>query len=116
MADDSGEKTEEPSQKKIDDSRKQGQVWKSRDLTGVAVFLTGMAVLKVMWPTVESEFNRLLQFSFDRLAHPEDLERATFNLLLMALTSVLMLSLPVAMGAAIVGALVDFLQVGPLLS
>ena len=34
----SDEKTEEPSQKKLDDARKKGQVWKSKDLTGVFVF------------------------------------------------------------------------------
>ena len=38
MSSEGGEKTEEPTQKKIDDSRKQGQVWKSRDFTGVLVF------------------------------------------------------------------------------
>ena len=43
MGSEGGEKTEEPTQKKIDDSRRKGQVWKSRDLTGVAVFLVGLA-------------------------------------------------------------------------
>ena len=33
MSDEGGEKTEEATQKKIDDSRKNGQVWKSRDFT-----------------------------------------------------------------------------------
>jgi len=116
MGDDSGDKTEEASQKKIDDSRKQGQVWKSKDLTGVAVFLVGLAALKVSWPMMQSEFAKLFLFSFDRLAHPKDLEIATYQLLLMAVTTVVLLSLPVALSGAIVGGLLDFLQVGPLLA
>ena len=41
MSDQSGEKTEEPTQKKIDDARTKGDVWKSKDLTGVMVVLVG---------------------------------------------------------------------------
>ncbi len=116
MGDESGEKTEEPSSKKIDDSRKKGQVWKSKDLTGVAVFLTGMGVVKVMWPLVQSELKALFDFSFERLAHPVDLENATYQLMFRAIGSILLLSMPVALAGALVGGLSDFLQVGPLLS
>ncbi len=116
MSDEGGEKTEEPTQKKIDDSRKKGQVWKSRDLTGLAVFLTGMAVVKGMWPTVETEISTLFRFSFEHLAHPETIQQATGDLLLMAVATVLLLTAPVVLGAAIAGGLTEFLQVGPLFS
>jgi flagellar biosynthetic protein FlhB len=116
MGDDSGDKTEEASQKKIDDSRKQGQVWKSKDLTGVAVFLVGLAALKVSWPMMQNEFTKLFVFSFDRLAHPKDLEVATYQLMLMGVMTIVLLTLPVALSGAVVGGLLDFLQVGPLLA
>ncbi len=116
MAESSGEKTEEPTQKKIDDSRKKGQVWKSRDLTGVAVFLVGLGALKATWSMIQTELARLFQVGFDVLAHPQDLERVTQSLLFSGVQTVILLSLPVAAAAAIVGALVDFLQVGPLLA
>jgi flagellar biosynthetic protein FlhB len=116
MSESSGEKTEEPTQKKIDDSRKQGQVWKSKDLTGVAVFLVGLGAVKVLWPTMEGSFRELFAFSFETLSHPDDLEGAIPQMLSMALTSMLLLSVPVAFGAALVGGLVEFLQVGPLFS
>lgn len=116
MADESGEKTEEPTQKKIDDSRKKGQVWKSRDMTGVLVFLAGMGALKAVWPMMESELRRLFDFSLETLAHPDQLEQATFHMLLMAVTTLLLLTLPVSLAAAVAGGLADFLQVGPLFS
>ena len=116
MSDESGEKTEEPTQKKIDDTRKRGQVWKSKDLTGVVVFLVGLGALKAVWPMVEGEISKLFFFGFEKIAHPRDLERATFHLLLMGAGTIVLLTLPSALGAAIVGGLVEFLQVGPLMS
>ncbi|WP_434388433.1 type III secretion system export apparatus subunit SctU [Melittangium boletus] len=110
----SGEKTEEPSQKKLDDARKKGQVWKSKDLTGVFGFLVGLGVVKGMWPTVETRITELFQFSFDHIAHPQGLETATFQLMIMGLNAVILLSLPIVASVAIVGGLIDFLQVGAL--
>ncbi len=116
MSDEGGEKTEEPTSKKIDDSRKKGQVWKSRDLTGLAVFLTGMGVVKGYWTTIETELSTLFRFSFDHLAHPANMEEATLELLVMAVFTVVLLTGPVVVAAAIAGGLTDFLQVGPLFS
>ncbi|MGQ0506417.1 MAG: EscU/YscU/HrcU family type III secretion system export apparatus switch protein, partial [Myxococcaceae bacterium] len=47
---------------------------------------------------------------------PLTLHEATLELLFMGVTTVMLLTFPVAMGAAIVGGLVEFLQVGPLFS
>jgi flagellar biosynthesis protein FlhB len=115
MSDEGGEKTEEPTDKKIDDARKKGQVWKSRDLSGVAVFLVGLSGVKIFWPTVESEATKLFHFAFDHMSDPADLKTtATLQLMLMGLTTVGLLTLPIVGACAIVGALVDFVQVGPL--
>jgi flagellar biosynthetic protein FlhB len=114
MSDEGGEKTEEASQKKIDDSRKQGQVWKSRDFTGVAVFCTGMAIVKQIFPKLETKSSELFMFVIDSMAHPENLTNATRQAMLMGLTDLMLLTIPVAGGAAVVGALVEFLQVGSL--
>ncbi|MFL5320155.1 MAG: type III secretion system export apparatus subunit SctU [Myxococcaceae bacterium] len=116
MADESGEKTEQPTQKKIDDARKKGQVWKSRDFSGVLVFLVGFSVVKATWPTVREKVTDLFNFGFDKLAHPKDLETAIYELLLMATTTTVMLTVPIVAGAGIVGGLSEFLQVGPLLA
>ncbi|QSQ16761.1 type III secretion system export apparatus subunit SctU [Myxococcus landrumensis] len=114
MSDESGDKTEEPSQKKLDDSRKKGQVWKSKDLSGVAVLVVGLGALKASWDTVEEEMIKLFQFSFDHMARGEDLSDATGQLLYLGLRALLLVTLPVVAGSAVVGGLMEFLQVGSL--
>jgi flagellar biosynthetic protein FlhB len=110
----SDEKTEEPTHKKLDDSRKKGQVWKSKDLTGVFVLLVGLGAVKGTWDMVEEELKVLFHFTFEHIAHPESLLEATYQSMNMAVRAVLLLTIPVAMGGAVVGALVEFLQVGAL--
>ncbi|ABF87691.1 FlhB/HrpN/YscU/SpaS family protein [Myxococcus xanthus DK 1622] len=114
MSDESGEKTEEPSQKKLDDSRKKGQVWKSKDLSGVGVLLVGLAAVKGSWDMLETELTSLFLFSFDHLTNPVDLSVATGQLLFLGLRAVVLVSLPVLAGGAIVGGLMEYLQVGTL--
>ncbi len=114
MSESSGEKTEEPTQKKIDDSRKQGQVWKSRDLSGVAVFLAGMGAVKITWDAASAQFRDLFMFTFEHTAHPEELERATFHAMEMGLWTVLAVSVPILAAAMAVGALTEFIMVGSL--
>lgn len=45
--DEGGEKTEEPTAKKIEDSRKEGQVAKSKELTSAAMLLAFFFMFKV---------------------------------------------------------------------
>ncbi|AEI65890.1 type III secretion system export apparatus subunit SctU [Corallococcus macrosporus] len=114
MSDESGEKTEEPSQKKLDDSRKKGQVWKSKDLSGVGVLLVGLGAVKGSWDMMETELMSLFTFSFDHLTNPVDLSVATGQLLYLGVRAVVLVSLPVLAGGAIVGGLMEYLQVGTL--
>jgi flagellar biosynthetic protein FlhB len=114
MADEGGEKTEEASDKKIDDSRKRGQVWKSRDFTSVAVFCVGMGIMKATFPRLEGKVNDMFLFCVETISHPTNIRSATNQLMLMGLINMLLLVVPIAMGAAIIGALVEFLQVGAL--
>ncbi|WP_375766653.1 type III secretion system export apparatus subunit SctU [Archangium gephyra] len=110
----SDEKTEEPTQKKLDDARKKGQVWKSKDLTAVLGFVVGLGVVNATWSNVEQRVTELFHFSFDHIAHPEGIQAATGQLMTMGLNTVLMLTLPVVAAVAIIGGLVEFLQVGSL--
>jgi flagellar biosynthetic protein FlhB len=112
----SDEKTEEPSQKKLDDARKKGQVWKSKDLTGVFGLVVGLGVVKATWSDVEERVTKLFQFTFEHLAHPNTLSAASGQLTTLAVSTLIALSLPVVASVAIVGGLLDFLQVGALFS
>lgn len=114
MSEQSGEKTEEATPKKLEDSRKQGQVWKSRDLTGALVFFTGYAAMTASVQSVYFQFNTLFSQAIEKIAHPgipgEDAAAALYA----GLFALLVLCLPVVAGAAVVGGLADFLQVGAL--
>ncbi|MBL9037382.1 MAG: type III secretion system export apparatus subunit SctU [Archangium sp.] len=112
----SDDKTEEPTQKKIDDARKEGNVWKSRDLSGAISFVVAMSVVKATWGDFETSVRHLFSFAFEQMSRPETLSLATSQLMTMALTQVLVLCLPIALAAAVTGGMVDFLQVGPLLA
>lgn len=111
-----GDKTEEPSQKKLDDARKEGNVWKSKDLSSVVAFAVSMSVVKVTWGDFETRIKELFYFSIDHIAHPDDLRLATAQILVLALQALLYLCIPIAFSAAIAGGLMEFLQVGALLA
>ncbi|MFP2908108.1 type III secretion system export apparatus subunit SctU [Pyxidicoccus sp. 3LFB2] len=114
MSDESGEKTEEPSQKKLDDSRKKGQVWKSKDLSGMGVLLVGLGAVKGTWDSLEHEISALFQFTFDHVAHPQNLDVVTGQALYLALRTMILVSLPVLAGGALIGGLLEYVQVGSL--
>ena len=116
MAESSGEKSEEASEKKIEDSRKKGQVWQSKDFSGVLSFSAALFVVKLTWSTIEEKFSDLFRFAFDKLIHPEEIRQATFGILLMGVITLLRVSIPIVGAAAIIAGLTDFLQVGPLLA
>ncbi|MBL8916482.1 MAG: EscU/YscU/HrcU family type III secretion system export apparatus switch protein [Archangium sp.] len=111
-----GDKTEEPSQKKLDDARKEGNVWKSKDLSGVIAFAVSMSVVRSNWPTFETRIKELFYFAIDHIAHPEDITLATQQLLYLSLTALLGLCIPIAFSAAVAGSIMEFLQVGALLA
>jgi flagellar biosynthetic protein FlhB len=109
-----GDKTEEPTPKKLEDARKEGNVWKSKDLSGVVAFAVAMGVVKATWSDFEAKVKHLFFFSFEHLAHPRDISLATSEMMFLALTTLMVLCIPVAFSAAIGGGLLDFLQVGAL--
>lgn len=111
-----GDKTEEPSQKKLDDARKEGNVWKSKDLSGVVAFAVAMSVVKAMWPSFEAHIKELFYFAIEHIAHPDDITLATSQLMVLSLQAMLLLCVPIAFSAAIAGSLMEFLQVGALLA
>lgn len=56
----SEDKSEKPTQKKLRDARKKGQVSKSRDITQALLFLTAVAVLSIGGPTFIAEVKDML--------------------------------------------------------
>ncbi len=111
-----GDKTEEPSQKKLDDARKEGNVWKSKDLASVASFGVAMATVSASWEGVQTRIKELFFFSIEHTAHPHDIALATQQLMLLAWQALLVMSIPIVFSAAVFGSVMEFLQVGALLA
>jgi len=64
MADDEAEKTEEPTSKKIEDAKKEGNVPKSMEVTGAAVLLFGSIYLLFFSGSALNQIEKLMRFSY----------------------------------------------------
>jgi flagellar biosynthetic protein FlhB len=111
-----GDKTEEASDKKLEDARKEGNLWKSRDLSGVMAFAIAMSVVKATWSDFEARIKELFYFAIEHISHPQDLALATSQLNILALRAMLSICIPIVFSSAIAGGLMEFLQVGSLLA
>lgn len=113
----SSEKTEQPSEQKIREARKKGQVFQSRDITQALAFLTGAGIVAGAGTMFVGQLAGLMREHFQPELIASPLEPA---LLLQrtgaAFTRWLILTLPVAAGLAVVTAMAIFLQVKALFS
>lgn len=113
-ADDSGDKTEKPTPKKLQDARKKGDVSKSKDVTSAASLLTILLLSTVALPTVGAQLTALVQASFDLIQEPFSTAMPLLGRQ-AAITLVTIAGL-VMLPVAVMGALVDFIQTGPVMT
>ena len=71
MADDQ-EKTEEPTDKKIEDAKKEGNVPKSIEVTGVAILFFGSLYLLFFSGSTVAEIKKLMLYSYSFIGHEMD--------------------------------------------
>ncbi len=116
MADknDGGDKTEQPTSKKLQDARKKGQVPKSRDLTSTVTLLAWLGVLILASGTIARELLVLVQAALDAISQPFDLAAPALGTL--AWQTGLLVSALVLLPAVLVGVVTEFLQAGPVFS
>jgi type III secretion YscU/HrpY family protein len=116
MADknDGGDKTEQPTSKKLQDARKKGQVPKSRDLTSTVTLLAWLGVLIMASGFIARQFLALMQASLDAMAQPFDLAAPAVGTL--AWQTGVLVTLLAVLPAVLVGILAEFLQAGPVFS
>ncbi len=108
----SEEKSEKPTQKKLRDARKKGQVSKSKDITQALLFLTAVGVLAAGGPTFVAETKRLIVDSFrpalftGQLRPDEILHHAAYTW-----GRLLLFTVPFLVAVALVAAAGNFFQV-----
>jgi type III secretion protein U len=116
MADknDGGDKTEQPTPKKLQDARKKGQVPKSKDLTSTLELVTWVAVLAFATTYAASQLAGLMNAALAAIAQPFEIAAPALGTLAwqtgLAITALALL--PVVL----VGVVTEFLQAGPVFS
>ncbi|MGO1542124.1 MAG: type III secretion system export apparatus subunit SctU [Luteimonas sp.] len=110
--DEGGDKTEKPTPKKIRDSRKEGNVAKSKDLTSTVLVMGWVAGAWLLMGFMGARISELFDRSLGAVGSPffEVLPQLGY----LALQTLLWMVLPLMLFALMLGVLIEFLQVGPI--
>lgn len=110
MADDL-EKTEEPTPKKIEDARKEGNVPKSQDASGVVTLFVAILSFLLLFPFMSRHMILLFQYYFSLIGI--EIDRAMMvDIALVTAREFLLMVLPVATAVAIAGIVAALSQFG----
>lgn len=110
---DSGDKTEKPTPKKLKDARKDGDVPKSKDLTSTAVVLVWLVMAWLAIPIAARQLLELFQSSLDAVTQSDT---QMLPLAIKALRTFMVITLPMLFAAIAIGLLTEFLQAGPVVA
>ncbi|MCR5418211.1 MAG: flagellar biosynthesis protein FlhB [Lachnospiraceae bacterium] len=112
-----GEKTEEPTSKKLDDARKEGQVAKSREVTNAVTLIGGFLTIKLTTGFLGQGFMELFSGIYGRIPEVfgltgEQVKSATILLMLrsMLLRTLLMMA-PFLLMGLVLSFLSDYVQI-----
>ena len=107
-----GDKTEQPTQKRINESRKKGQIFKSKDLVQAVLFATAAAVLTAGGATYVNELKDLLKQSFQPEVLKGDMPvDAILSRMGYAWAKFLLLSTPLLGALVVTATAANFIQV-----
>ncbi len=110
MADDQ-EKTEEPTPKKIEDARKEGNVPKSQDASGTVTLFVAILAFLMLFPFMAKHMILLFQYYFSLIGSPLD-KASMIDIALVTIREFLLMVLPLATAVAIAGIIAAFSQFG----
>lgn len=107
---DSGDRTEKPTGKRLKDARKDGDVHKSRELSSTMLVLVWLMVAWLGTPIYYRYFEGLFESMFVAMRHPGI--EAMNTAIVQGTIALVMLTVPVMMLASLIGMFTDFIQVG----
>lgn len=116
--DDSGDKTEKPTAKKLRDARKKGDVAKSKDVTNTLSLVIWLMLFWLATTHVGMEFSMLFDTVFKQIGQVKASvegsgDIAMSNMGTLAFRGLAVVTIPILLVAGLIGSLGDFLQVGP---
>jgi len=110
MADDQ-EKTEEPTPKKIEDARKEGNVPKSQDASGVITLFVAILAILMLFPFMASHMILLFKYYFSLIGTPLD-KLFMLDIAIVTIKEFLLIVMPLAVAVAIAGVVAALAQFG----
>lgn len=110
MADDL-EKTEEPTDKKIEDARKEGNVPKSQDTSGVVTLFVAILALLMLFPFMTKHMIILFQYYFSLVGTPLD-KLFMIDIAIVTIREFLLIVMPLSIAVAIAGVIAAISQFG----
>ncbi|MET0026408.1 MAG: type III secretion system export apparatus subunit SctU [Candidatus Thiodiazotropha sp.] len=118
MADknDSGDKTEKPTPKKLKDARKKGDVSKSKDVSSTGIMLVWIVLLGAALYYVIERLAALLIQTLELSAKPAHYFFALNELGHLSYGTLIDITALLILPVAMIGTLVEFLQVGPVMT
>ena len=114
MADDQ-EKTEEPTSKKIEDARKDGNVPKSQDTSSFVTLVVAIFTFLALFPFMQKHIVELYRY-YQSFIGVEFTKNMILEISIITFREILLVVLPLAVAVAISGLLAGFLQFGFVLS
>ena len=110
MADDQ-EKTEEPTDKKIEDARKEGNVPKSQDTSGVITLFVAILAVLMLFPYMSMHMILLFKYYFSLIGTPLD-KLFMLDIAIVTIKEFLLIIMPLAIAVAISGVVAALAQFG----
>jgi len=110
MADDA-EKTEEPTPKKIEDARKEGNVPKSQDTSSFVTLVVAIGATFALFPLIKEHLYRLYHY-YNSLIGFEFSKELIFDITITTIKELVIMILPLASIVALSGMIAAFLQFG----
>jgi len=110
MADDA-EKTEEPTSKKIEDARKEGNVPKSQDASGVVTLFVAILAFLMLFPYMAAHILSLFKYYFSLIGTPLD-KLFMLDIAIITIKEFLLIVMPIAISIAVAGVVAALSQFG----
>ncbi|MDP1784063.1 MAG: flagellar biosynthesis protein FlhB [Sulfuricurvum sp.] len=110
MADDM-EKTEEPTAKKLEDAREEGNVPRSQDTSAVVVLVVGILALWMMFSFIAERLLNLTRYYFSLMNHPLE-QNNLLDIAFVTFKEFLIMALPVTIIIAVAGVAGTVAQIG----
>lgn len=110
MADDA-EKTEEPTSKKIEDARKEGNVPKSQETSGVITLFVAILAFLLLFPYMREHVILLFKYYFSLLGMPLD-KALMIDIAIVTVREFLLIVMPLSIAVAVAGVVAAVAQFG----